>query len=200
MVRAHGRRAGASDFDSITTDNVWLGQVSSTPTDADIGSGNTAFYAKTDENVYKKPHGGTESQVGAGGATTKVIAHRATDSTGNTADSWTNIVDTEDKDVDDEFASNQFTPAETGEYHVRAYAKLVGSSGDDYQIQLRNATDTTQLFFTQHGDGGEDQGVFLDWTGDLQSGDSYEVRAKSRNSQYTVDSGTDRTQLVIVKT
>lgn len=56
------------DNQSTTTEDVYLGQVSSTPTDSEIGTGNTAFYAKDDGSLYKKPYGGTESQVGGGSA------------------------------------------------------------------------------------------------------------------------------------
>jgi hypothetical protein len=51
---------------SLSTDDVYLGQVDSTPTDSEIGDGNTAFYAKTDGNLYKRPYAGTESQISGG--------------------------------------------------------------------------------------------------------------------------------------
>lgn len=56
----------STQTDEIDTNHVWLGQQSDAPTDAEIGTGNVAVYAKTDENIYKRPYNGTETQVGGG--------------------------------------------------------------------------------------------------------------------------------------
>ncbi len=63
------------DPGKYTADVLFLGQVTSTPSDSDIESGNTAFYAKDDGNLYKKPYGGSEEQVGGagGGASGRVL-------------------------------------------------------------------------------------------------------------------------------
>ncbi len=53
---------------SLSTGHVWLGQQSDAPTDSEIGSGNVALYAKDDGNLYKKPYGGSESQIGGSGS------------------------------------------------------------------------------------------------------------------------------------
>lgn len=60
-------RQRATDAISTTTERVFLGTLSSAPTDSDYESGQVALYFKNDNNLYKRPHGGTESQVGGGG-------------------------------------------------------------------------------------------------------------------------------------
>lgn len=57
----------AEDEPDRSVAHIWFGQQSDTPTDSEIGSGNTALYAKDDGLLYTRPHGGTESQVGSGG-------------------------------------------------------------------------------------------------------------------------------------
>lgn len=52
--------------ESLDTELVDLGERSTTPADAEIGTGNVALYSKTDGNLYTKPYGGSESQVGGG--------------------------------------------------------------------------------------------------------------------------------------
>lgn len=55
-------------FGSATLTRTYLDHVDYTPNDSEIGSGNVAFYAKSDDVLYKRPYGGTEEQVGSGGA------------------------------------------------------------------------------------------------------------------------------------
>lgn len=45
------------------------GQVSSTPSDADIGTGNTAVYSKTGGDIYAKAYGGNETSLTSGSST-----------------------------------------------------------------------------------------------------------------------------------
>jgi len=45
------------------TGHVWFGQVSSEPSDEEIGAGNLAVYAKDDGRLYRKPHGGSEAML-----------------------------------------------------------------------------------------------------------------------------------------
>lgn len=67
-VLRYDRGAGQWVLSALTTDEgVYMGEVSQTPTDDDYSSGQIAFYAKSDGNLYKRPHGGTESQIGGGG-------------------------------------------------------------------------------------------------------------------------------------
>lgn len=51
----------------IETDHIFLGVVSSTPSDSEIGAGNIALYFKDDNVLYKKPYGESESGVGGDG-------------------------------------------------------------------------------------------------------------------------------------
>lgn len=72
-VDSIGGVAGIKGED-IEPGHVWLGQQSGAPSDSDIGEGNTALYSKTDGELYKKPYGGSESQVTGAGAGTGVDA------------------------------------------------------------------------------------------------------------------------------
>jgi hypothetical protein len=51
----------------IESDHIFLGVVSSTPFDSEIGAGNIALYFKDDNVLYKKPYGEPESGVGGDG-------------------------------------------------------------------------------------------------------------------------------------
>jgi len=62
----------ALQVQALTATEVFLGQVDSTPSDSAIGEGNIAVYAKSDGNLYKKPHGGSEAIVGGSGGGTDV--------------------------------------------------------------------------------------------------------------------------------
>lgn len=61
-------RNGSRTFESTSTERVFFGTLSSAPSDSEYESGQVALYFKTDDNLYKRPHGGTESQVGGGGS------------------------------------------------------------------------------------------------------------------------------------
>lgn len=60
----HDHAGAGAGGNNLNPTQVWLGKRSSTPSDSEIPSGSVAFYAKDDDNVYKKPDGGSESQVG----------------------------------------------------------------------------------------------------------------------------------------
>lgn len=68
MARYHPGTLQFEDLESDTseTNHVWLGGQNDAPTDAEIGSGNVAVYARNDNNLYMRPYGGTEQEVGAG--------------------------------------------------------------------------------------------------------------------------------------
>lgn len=63
----HDHGGAGEGGDDLNPTQVWLGERSSAPADADIPAGAVAFYAKDDDNIYKKPKGGSEAQVGGGG-------------------------------------------------------------------------------------------------------------------------------------
>lgn len=54
-----------SEVEGVGT--VYMDERSDTPTDDEQADGQTALYAKADGNVYKRPHGGEESEIGSGG-------------------------------------------------------------------------------------------------------------------------------------
>lgn len=56
-----------AEFSETAHERIYLGHVTETPTDAEIGEGNVAFYAKSDGALYKRPYGGSESGIGGGG-------------------------------------------------------------------------------------------------------------------------------------
>lgn len=73
MVQSYGRRLGG-DHDhgaagsggaTLSPTDLWLGQRSSAPADSDIPAGATAFYTKSNGNLFKKPKGGSETQLGS---------------------------------------------------------------------------------------------------------------------------------------
>lgn len=60
------------EFEEVGAEiGVFLGQVDTTPSDAEIGAGNVVMYAKTDGNLYQKAHGGAESLIGSSGGTSE---------------------------------------------------------------------------------------------------------------------------------
>jgi len=51
------------DPSEVETQSIFFGQVSSTPSDTNIGTGNIALYFKGDGILYKRPYGGSEDRV-----------------------------------------------------------------------------------------------------------------------------------------
>lgn len=57
----------AAGYDLFGLRTTFMGTRSSTPSDDDYAGDEVALYFKTDDNLYKRPNGGSESQVGGGG-------------------------------------------------------------------------------------------------------------------------------------
>ena len=51
------------DPSEVKTQSIFFGQLSSAPSDTDIGSGNIALYFKEDGILYKRPYGGSEARI-----------------------------------------------------------------------------------------------------------------------------------------
>lgn len=125
---------------------------------------------------------------------TYVESHLATDNTGISSGTFTNIVDTEDHDVRNEFnSSQQFSPDATGEYRIEAVIWFgSGADGDTHRGRVRNVTDNTgvksQPLRVPVG-AADSVGLPFSEVVPLDSSKNYEVQAMNDDSSFELLGG-----------
>jgi len=127
-----------------------------------------------------------------------VRAYLSTSKTGITADTRTNIIDSVDKDnLDDINNSYQIVVSESGEYEIEADCRVTGGDDDAVFLELYNVDDNDVLDQERFLINGSTVDAILSKTYNLTAGKAYEVTVKNANSEFDIESSSNKTELIV---